>query len=66
MELLVLDIVCKSDLAKLLASQNLEKTPLDITLDYFKSKLDAISDLLHKDTQNEKYFVHFHSLFVAT
>ena len=58
MELLVLDIVCRSDLAKLLASQNSEKTPLDITLDYFKSKLDAISDILHKDVQNEKYFVH--------
>ena len=58
MELLVLEIVCKSDLAKLLASQNSDKTPLDITLDYFKSKLDAISDTLHKDVQNEKYFVH--------
>ena len=62
MELLILEIICNNDLSK--PSIFSSKSSLDVTLDYFKDKINSFSNIFKKDVTCEKYLVHSDNLFI--
>lgn len=58
MDLTYLQIECEHSFSKLLASQQSDKTALDVTLEYFESKLESALTFLDTSEIYEVYLLH--------